>query len=102
MPKETPAGRVQRLELSEAFKESGQTIADFARERGITPWKVRYALRKSELEVPAVGNGFQEVPLPGGSSGEFVVTLRGGRELRVPVHFSEKRVRQLITILESC
>jgi len=35
-------------------------------------------------------------------SGEYVVTLRNNRELRIPEHFSEKRVRQLIELLETC
>jgi hypothetical protein len=67
----------------------------------MTAWKVKHAVRKSESELQP-GSGIQEVALPAGSSGEFAVTLRSGRELRVPVHFSEKRVRQLIAILETC
>jgi hypothetical protein len=101
MQRESAEGRTQRLEIYQSYIESGQTVAAFSRERGTTPWKVKSAIRKSESEA-GNGSGFQEVSVPAGGSGEFVVTLRNGRELRVPPYFSEKRVRQLITILETC
>lgn len=101
MPRESAKGRIERLAMYQSFIESGQTIAEFSRERGTTPWKVKSAVRKSEAES-ASGSGFQEVSLAPVGGGEFVVTLRNGRELRVPVYFSEQRVRQLIIILETC
>ena len=100
MPKEGTQARAQRLRIHQKFTESGQTIAEYARERGLTAWKVKHAVRKSEAE--SAGGVVQEVVLPLGGGGEFTVTLRSGRELRVPPHFSEKRVRQLIAILETC
>ena len=101
MPKETPKQRAARLVLHQAYSESGQTITEFARERGTSYWRVKAAIRKTEGELQG-GGGFQEVALPAMEGGEYVVTLRSGRELRVPAHFSEKRVRQLIGILETC
>ena len=103
MPKENPKQRGERLSLHQAFSESGQTITEFARERGTSYWRVKSAIRKSEAELErGGGGGFQEVSLPSSGSGEYAVTLQSGRELRVPAQFSEKRVRQLIGILESC
>jgi len=101
MPKENPKQRSERLSLHQAFSESGQTITEFARERGTSYWRVKSAIRKSEVELRR-GGDFQEVSLPSSGGGEYSVTLQNGRELRVPAQFSEKRVRQLIGILESC
>jgi hypothetical protein len=103
MPKETSAERTERLGLVQAYQESGQSYAEFGRERGVSPWKVRHAVRKTEQE--GGGNPFTEVSAAAGivgGGGSFQVMLRNGRELSIPAHFSEKRVRQLIGILESC
>lgn len=102
MPKENPKQHAERLALHQSYSESGQTITEFARERGTSYWRVKAAIRKTEGEL-ARGGAFQEVALPAlGGGGEYTVILRSGRELRVPAHFSEKRVRQLIGILEAC
>ncbi len=104
MPRETPKGRGERLAMYEAFTESGQTLTEFGKERGITYWRVKSAVNKTEAELQK-GSSFKEVSLPGpivGSGGEYSVTLRNGRELQIPAHFTEKRVRQLIEILETC
>lgn len=102
MPKETPQQRSERVALVTAYQESGQSYAEFSKERGISPWKVRHAVRKTEAD--GGGNPFTEVSVGSalGCGGTFQVTLRSGRELSIPAHFSEKRVRQLIGILESC
>jgi len=60
-------------------------------------------IRGSRLLGNRFSLGFREVALPATSgAGEYVVTLKNGRELRVPTLFSEKRVKQLIDILERC
>jgi len=104
MPKETQEQRAERLRLHRAYTESGQTVSEFSRERGTTPWKVRSAVKRTESEGPSGKHGFQEMALlpDVGGSGEYSVTLKNGRELRIPGHFTEKRVRQLIEILETC
>lgn len=105
MPKETASGRQARLSLYRAFTESGQTMTEFARERGTSYWKVKAAVKKSEGEAGGrTASLFKEVPLPATELGasEYTVLLRNGRELRIPAHFTEKRVRQLVEILESC
>ena len=103
MPKENSSQRLERVALVQTYRESGQTIAEFARERGSTPWKIRYAVRRTEKEEEKI-SGFQEiaVPLSGSSVSDYSIVFRSGRELRIPAHFSEKRVRQLIEIVESC
>lgn len=102
MPRETDQQRTARQVLYQAFTESGQTVAEFSRERGTTPWKVKHAVRKTEGERNGK-HGFHQVTTAGFESpGDFTVTLQNGRELRIPTHFSEKRVRQLIEILEAC
>lgn len=106
MPRETASGRQARLLLYRSFTESGQTMTDFARERGTTYWKVKSAVKKSELEAGGRSSAlFQEVALPASADvggGEYAVMLKNGRELRIPAHFTEKRVRQLVEILETC
>jgi hypothetical protein len=103
MPRETQQQRSARLTLYQAYTESGQTIAEFSRERGTTPWRVRHAIRKAEGEASGK-SGFQEVAVAAqiDGSAEYGVTLKNGRELRIPAHFTEKRVRQLVEILETC
>jgi hypothetical protein len=101
MPKESPKARQERLSLCASYGESGQTVTEFIRELGISYWRLKSALKKTERES---GAGFQELSVAGGlpGGGEYTVMLRGGRELRLPVHFIEKRVRQLVEILETC
>lgn len=101
MPKENSVQRVERVGLAQRYRESGQNIAEFARECGSTAWKVRSAVRRTEVEAEK-SSGFQEISLSGSGSGEYSILFCSGRELRIPVHFSEKRVRQLIEIIESC
>lgn len=101
MPKENPKQRAERLALHRSYSESGQTITEFARERGTSYWRVKAAVRKTEVELGR-GSGFQEVALPALGGGEYTVTLRSGRSLGIPAHFTEKRVRQLVEILETC
>ncbi len=102
MPRETEQQRTARLLLYQSYSESGQTIGEYSRERGTTPWRVKHAVRKTEMERSSK-HGFQEISASGiESGGEYSVTLKNGRELRIPAHFSDKRVRQLIEILETC
>jgi hypothetical protein len=101
MPKETEAKRQDRRALYEAYQASGQNLSEFSRERGISYWRAKAAIRKTEAERSA-GAEFQELALPTGHGAEYTVKLRSGREIRLPPYFSEKRVRQLVEILEAC
>jgi hypothetical protein len=101
MPRESSNQRKERLSLYQSYTESGQTITEFSRERGTSYWRVKSAIRKTEAELQR-GGEFQEVSLPVSGSGEYSVRLKNGRELEIPAQFSEKRVRQLIGILETC
>lgn len=75
MPRESAQGRVERLAMYQSFIESGQTVAEFSRERGTTPWKVKSAVRKSEAET-ASGSGFKEVSLAPAGGGDFRVPIQ--------------------------
>jgi hypothetical protein len=102
MPKESSQQRAERLKLVDAYRESGQSFAEFGRERGITSWQIRHAVHKTEASATG-SKAFQEIAVTGpAGTDEYRVTLKNGRELNLPAHFSEKRVRQLIEILESC
>jgi hypothetical protein len=101
MPKETAERRAARLAVYQAYSESGQTITEFSKERGISYWKVKGAVKKTEGEGSE--RNFQEVAVtPLVMGGGYAVILRNGRELRLPVHFTENRVRKLLEILETC
>lgn len=101
MPVETSSKRAGRQRLYQEFMESGQSMREFSIERGVAYWVLKGAIKKTEAKSGS--DGFREVALPAtGGAGEYVVSLKNGRELRVPTLFSEKRVRQLIDILERC
>ena len=96
---ESAKKKEKRLELYRAYRESNQTVAEFCRERGESLWRVRTAIRRTEEEASGT---FQEVALPVGDSGSYRVRLLNGREVYVPQYFNEKRVAQLIRVLETC
>ena len=79
------------------YQESGLSLKDFCSERGLTPWTLRSWCKRTEGE----GSNFVEVALPAAGA-EYSVILRNGRELKVSGSFSEKRVRQLIAVIEQC
>lgn len=101
MSKETPKQGAERRALYREFLSSGKTAAEFARKRGISHWRVKAAIRKTETERQSAGE-FREVTLPVLAGVSYTVTLRNGRELLIPLQFSEERVRQLVGLLESC
>lgn len=79
------------------YRESGLSLKDFSEERGLSAWALRSWCKRTE----DAGGAFVEVSLPGAGA-EYAVVLRNGRELKVSGSFSEKRVRQLIAVLEQC
>ena len=79
------------------FEESGLSVKDFCEERGINTWN----LRDWRKRTGGPESKFVEVALSAGGA-EYSVVLRNGRELKVSGSFSEKRVRQLIAVLEQC
>ena len=91
------------------WKASGKNGVAFCRESGISYWTLRTAIKKEKGVTEkhrrrAVPPRFREIQLPlsvGGING-YNVTLRNGRELNIPEHFNEGRVRLLLGILESC
>jgi transposase-like protein len=90
-------GAAEWRQLVAEFGESGLTVKDFCEERGINTWTLRDWRRRIEAQE----GGFVEVTLPGAGA-EYSVVLGNGRELKVSGSFSEKRVRQLIAVLEQC
>lgn len=80
------------------FEESGLSAKDFCEERGLNTWTLRDWRKRVEKQ----DGKFIEVSLPAGAAAEYSVVLRNGRELKVSGSFSEKRVRQLIAVLEQC
>lgn len=84
-------------QIIQEYEESGLTLKEFSKERGVNTW----SLRDWRKRLGSKTGAFVEVALPGGGA-EYSIQLRNGRELRVSGAFSEKRVRQLIEVLERC
>ncbi len=107
MRAETSEERLERQSLYESYRRSGQSLALHSREVGTTPWKIRQAVKKTELEGKSKA-GFKElsVPLVGSvglkSEEEIGIILRNGMELRVPSLISEVRLLDLLRILSTC
>ena len=103
MRKETESERQSRLHLHQDYVESGQSIKAYCTERGLTYWRTKHAIKKTAAESEPGGN-FQEVALPKviQSNAGYVLRLRSGHALEIPALFNEKRVRQLVEVLEQC
>ena len=84
---------------------SGLSIAAFARERGVSAWRLydgRRALRKRAARKESTE--FVQVhvrPVPASSS-PIEVELDAGVRLRVPADFDEDDLRRLLGVLASC
>lgn len=88
---------------------SGLSTAAFARERGITLWKLYAGQRRRRtrrLAERSAGSISAFVPVqleaapPLGTV--FEIELRGGRVLRVPESYEESALLRLVRTLESC
>jgi len=80
------------------YEQSGLSLKEFSRERGLSEWSVRQWRKRS---AGGIGE-FVEVTLPSSGAAPYSVLLRNGRELRLGSTFSEKRVEQLVEVLERC
>ena len=79
------------------YEESGLTIKDFSKEAGVSAWSIKDWRKKFRIE----SDTFVELACPS-IGAEYSIVLSNGRELRVSGSFSEKRVKQLIGVLEEC
>jgi len=98
-------------ELLVALSASGGNTAAFARERGLSPWKLYEAQRVAGVksrgrgrkggadfaEVEVVGDG---APTP--TSAAFELVLTSGHRLLIPAGFEERSLRRLMGVLTSC
>lgn len=99
------------IDLDAALDEierSGATVAGFARERGLLPWKLYEALRRRRQARSrnAAPTDPEFIPVrlsavPGASSC-FELVLSCGRTLRIPSSFEEPALQRLVRALESC
>ena len=85
-------------------ERSGLTIAAFARDQGIAPWKLYAALHRIRAEREAARNRFASVtvvdsrPLAAG----FELDLPAGRRLHIPRGFDEDELMRLVAVLAGC
>ena len=95
--------REERAALYRTWASSGQSGAEFCREQGIEYWVLREAIPQERDPKRRIGKSeFQELPPVPIQEADYSVTLRNGRELRIPSQFNESQVRALIGVLESC
>jgi hypothetical protein len=97
--------------LLEALAASGGTTAAFAREHGLTPWKLykaqrmaagagprRRRRRKAELDLVRV-QVVEERPT---LSSPLELVLDSGHRLLIPLGFDETTLRHVMGVLASC
>jgi hypothetical protein len=102
--------RVDAQEVPQLLLEieaSGQSLAAFARERGLETWRLYEARRKAGGGGPrrkrrrVVDLAPVEVrgPIP---AGPLELALSSGHLLRIPVGFDEAELRRLLSVLAGC
>jgi hypothetical protein len=89
--------RTQWRRLYQEYVESGLNAKEFSRERRVLYWSLKAWVKRFEAE----GSKFVEIGAPLVSP-EYTLVLRNGRELRISGLFSERRLRQLIGVVEEC
>ena len=90
----------QIAKLIEEQKHSGMSIAAFAREHGLPPWKLYQAGRRRSKRR----SGFVEVAVVPKASvpAPLEVLLPGDLRVRIPSDFDESSLRRLVGVLASC
>lgn len=98
--------------LLEALEASGSSIAAFARERGLAPWKLYEARRAAAGAEPRPrrrrrrgGPDFvpiQVVAEPAARSAPLELVLGSGHRLLIPARFDEAALRRVLGVLRSC
>ena len=99
-------------ELPELLKEleaSGESVSGFARERGLSPWKLYEARRDGQgrprskrapradlVPVRVVDENDVQAAMP------LELVLSGGHRLVIPPEFDETTLRRLMGVLASC
>ena len=88
--------------LAELAK-SDESLAPFARRRGLSTWKLYKARRKSTAKRPAAP-AFEKVRIvhPTVVSSCIEVEHSSGHRLRVPAGFDEVTLRRVLAVLGSC
>ena len=91
---------------------SGQSVASFARSRGIVPWKLHYALarragkRRPQRSTSQVKSDFIPVHVIESESPSAVTPLElllvGGHRLRIGFDFDPEHLRRVVEALSRC
>ena len=83
---------------------SGLSVAAFARERGISSWRLYHARRKARARTRPSEAEFAPVTVvgPGPSPSRIEITLPGGVEVHVPHGSDADEVARLVHALVRC
>jgi hypothetical protein len=110
---ERPALRGHRsakeiIALLQEHRRGGLSLLAFARQRqlcysSLQRWRSRYGTgaKVPASPEPETGPGFVPVQIqaePG--SGDYVLSLPGGRSLRIPPRFESEGLRRVLTVLQ--
>lgn len=105
--KATRRSDLERGRVLAELEASGQTVASFARQRGLSAWTLyewRRRLQAKGRAAKALAPAF--VPLhvkPEPTSAvAFQVELDSGTRIHVPGGFDEAELRRLVEVLSSC
>jgi hypothetical protein len=109
MAKDLEKTRERMTRMIAAFRRSGKTREEFAREAGITVSKLDYWKRRvTGVKTRARGSGapgFVPVQLRldnGSEAAEVEIVLAGGERVRVGQGVSTQRLREILTALRQC
>lgn len=96
-----------RRSLVSDLERSGQSVIDFARERGISPWSLyrwRRRLAGDPAPVCAAKPDFVQVTIKATPAprSAIQIELERGVRVNVPAGFDEGELRRLLEVLASC
>ncbi len=98
--------RAELLALIEKQKQSGKSIAAFARAHGVEPWRLYQATRsrkprRTPAPAPAPSPEFVEVKAAA-SATDLELVIRETTRIRIPTGFDEVTLRRLLGVFASC
>jgi hypothetical protein len=99
----TPTDR-EMVELLRELKESGGTVAAFARARGLAPWKL-YKARRGTADAARRKRRTSLIPVRVVDEQEakpLELILASGHRLAIPAGFDESSLRRLMGVLATC
>ena len=77
------------------------SIAAFARERGLPPWRL-YQAKRADRRPRAAEFVEVAIPVPDPEPASLEILVGEGTRIRVPAGFDQVTLRQVLEVLASC